>query len=262
MDVPRTPLTRSYALGFTLAALLPLAPAASARAEAPKWGDCPGVVRKLVDKADRITRGDSSKGVMTMKVYKRGTVSMRIRFWSQGRDKFLVKVVRPSRLRGMATLKSGDNLWNYLPRLDRIMRLGSSTMGSSWMGSHFTNDDLVKETDVRKHYDCAAFEDDGKYLTVTMRPKPDAPVVWGKVVAKVRKRDTMPLWFRYYDERGALKRTMRYERVRKMGGRRIPTRMVLQPEDAPSERTVVTYNRVRFNVPLGDRTFTLQGLKR
>ncbi len=243
------------ALLFTLATL-------SSPARAQAWGKCPARVKQIADKADRIARGSSSKGIMSMKVYKRGTVSMRMKVWSKGRDKFLAKILRPSRLRGMATLKSGDNLWNYLPRQDRIVKLGSSMMGGSWMGSHFTNDDLVKETDFRKHYTCSAFQESGGYMTITMRPRPNAPVVWGKVIMKIKVAGTIPVWSQYYDERGKLKRTMRFEAVKTMGGRTFPTRMVLQPADAPSERTVVTYHRMRFDVNLPNRLFTLQGLKR
>jgi outer membrane lipoprotein-sorting protein len=231
-------------------------------ARAGNWGKCPASVKDLADKADRLARGSSSKGVMSMKVYKRGTVSMRMQVWSKGRNKFLAKILRPSRLRGMATLKSGANLWNYLPRQDRIMKLGSSMMGGSWMGSHFTNDDLVKETDMRKHYTCTKYTDAGGYMTIWMKPRPNAPVVWGKVVMKVKKAGTLSEWIRYYDERGKLKRTMKFERVRTMGGRTFPTRMVLQPADAPSERTVVTYHKMKFDVGIPSRMFTLQGLKR
>jgi outer membrane lipoprotein-sorting protein len=187
---------------------------------------------------------------------------MRMKVWSKGRDKFLAKILRPSNLRGMATLKSGDNLWNYLPRMDRIVKLGSSMMGGSWMGSHFTNDDLVKESDMRKHYTCTAYHADGNTFVITVKPKPNAPVVWGKVVMKVEKGTAIPQWTRYYDERGRLKRTMRFENVQTMGGRTFPTRMVLQPADAPSERTVVTFHHMKFNIPLSDDLFTLQGLKR
>lgn len=247
-----------FSVSTLLACLTALAPEARAQA----WGKCPARVRELADKADRIAQGQSSKGIMTMKVYKRGTVSMTMRVYSEGRHKFLSRILRPSRLRGMSTLKSGDNLWNYLPRQDRIVKLGSSMMGGSWMGSHFTNDDLVKETDYRKHYTCSGFVEAGGTMTITMRPKPSAPVIWGKVVMKIRVAGTIPLYSKYYDERGRLKRTMRFENVRRMGGRLIPTRMVLQPADAPSERTVVIYRKMRFNVHLPSRLFTLQGLKR
>lgn len=232
---------------------------------APKggaWGKCPASVLELADRSDRITRGDSSEGIMAMRVFKRGTVSMRMQVYSKGRDKFLARILRPSRLSGMSTLKSGDNLWNYLPRMDRIVKLGSSMMGGSWMGSHFTNDDLVKDTDLRKHYTCLAHRDEGEHVVITAAPLPNAPVVWGKLEMKIRKDKAIPVWTRFYDERGRLKRTMRFENVQAMGGRTLPTRMVLQPEDAPSERTEITFHRMRFNVPLEDRLFTLQGLKR
>lgn len=254
-----TRLTRFALLG---SALVLFVTAAAPNARAQSWGKCPARVKKLADDSDRLTRGRSSRGIMSMKVYKRGTVSMRMKVYSKGRDKFIARILKPSRLRGMSTLKSGDNLWNYLPRQDRIMKLGSSMMGGSWMGSHFTNDDLVKETDLRKHYTCVRYVEAGGHMTITLRPRPNAPVVWGKVIMKIKVAGTLPVWSKYYDERGKLKRTMRFEAVKTMGGRTFPTRMVLQPADAPSERTVVTYHRMKFDIRLPNRLFTLQGLKR
>jgi outer membrane lipoprotein-sorting protein len=239
-----------------------LAPGVSTPAGAQAWGQCPASVRDLADKSDRISRGDSSEGIMAMRVYKRGIVSMRMKVWSKGRDKFLAKILAPSQLRGMSTLKSGDNLWNYLPKMDRILKLGASMMGGSWMGSHFTNDDLVKETDLRKHYTCTSYKDEGKEMVITVKPKPNAPVVWGSLVMRIQKDTAIPIWTRFHDERGTLKRTMRFEAVQTMGGRTFPTRMVLQPEDAPSERTEVSFHRMKFDHRVDDSLFTLQGLKR
>ena len=256
-----SPTTRI--LGLAAGVSLALMPSLTAMgAESAGWGKCPAKIRDLVDQADRITRGESSIGDVSMKVYKRGTASMRMKMWSRGRDKFLARIAKPSRLRGMATLKSGENLWNYLPRMDRVVKLGSSMMGGSWMGSHFTNDDLVKETDIRTHYTCEAFKEDEKTYEVTLRPRANAPVVWGKVVMSVRKKGPMPLWTRYYDERDKLKRTMTFENSKKMGGREVPTRLVLQPADAPSERTELVYHSITFDVPIRSGTFTLRGLKR
>lgn len=242
--------------------LLTLVAHSSAYAKEKMWGKCPIAIRDLADKADRIMRGDSSQGVMSMQVFKRGTTSMKLEFWSKGRDKFLAKIKSPSKLRGMSTLKSGDNLWNYLPRLDRIVKLGSSMMGGSWMGSHFTNDDLVKESDVRKHYSCETYRKEENTLIITSIPLPNAPVVWGKVVTKVIEKNGIPIWVKFYDERGTLKRTMRYEDLKTIDGRTIPTKMVLQPAEKRSERTVVRYHKIRFNTKLSDSLFTLRGLKR
>ena len=225
-------------------------------------GPCQPVHLEQVDRADRLLRGESSQGRMTLRVYKRGTATLKMKFWSRGRSEFLVQLVAPSRLRGTATLKSGENLWSYLPRLDRVMRLGPSMMGASWMGSHLTNDDLVKETELRRHYDCVSAEAQGEHLLVSLTPRPQAPVVWGRVEMKLRTQGSLPVRTRYYDERGTLRRTLRFSDVRTVGGRTVPTRLVVQPADSASERTVVTYERLRFDLPIADRTFTLQGLKR
>lgn len=255
------PLSKSVCRAAVLLTLAH-APAVRAAPEGKPWGACPAAIRDLVDRADRVTRGNSSRGEVSMKVYKRGTMSLRMKIWSQGREKFLARIVRPSRLSGSATLKSGDNLWNYLPRIDRVVKLGSSMMGSNWMGSHFTNDDLVKETDLRRHYSCESQRKEGRSVIVTLRPRPNAPVVWGKLLMKIDTRGPLPQWAKYYDERGHLKRTLFYQDVKQLGGRRVPTRLLLQPADAPSERTELLYHALEFDIDIPASTFTLRGLKR
>jgi len=219
--------------------------------------------RELLDGTDDMHRGSSSHGTVTMNVKtKRWTRSMSMESWSEGEEKSLIVIRSPAKEAGMATLMVDDNIWNYMPKVDRTMKVPGSLMGGSWMGSHFTNDDLVKETDIRKHYTCLSFSEDNNAYVVTVRPKPNAPVVWGKVVSKVIKDGPYMLWSRYYDERGKLKRTMTFKKVRTVQGRKLPTRIELQPADAPSERTVVAYHKIKFDVPIAADTFTLRGLKR
>jgi len=171
-----------------------------------------------------------------------------------------VRLTEPSRLKGMATLKVSDNVWYYMPRTDRIVKVGSSMMGDSWMGSHFTNDDLVKETQLYLHYECQSRVDEKDVTTVSLSPKPNAPVVWGKIVMKIRRADSIPVSASYFSDKGVLKRTMTFDRIQTMDGRSIPTRMTLTVA-GKSESTEVVYDKVRFDVAIPDRLFTLRGLK-
>jgi hypothetical protein len=139
-------------------------------------------------------------------------------------------------------------------------------MMASWMGSHFTNDDLVKESRLVRDYDIVAeFEGARDGIDVwefVLTPKPDAPVVWGKIVIQVRRKDLMPTWARYYGDDGAHKRTLTFSDYKVMGGRLVPAKMTVTPTDKPDESTVIAYRRLAFDVRLPPDTFSLGALKR
>jgi len=139
-------------------------------------------------------------------------------------------------------------------------------MMASWMGSHFTNDDLVKESRLIQDYSITiSFEGERNGVAVyefTLTPKPDAAVVWGKVVLEVRQADLMPTWQRYEDEQGVLVRVLTFSAYKTMGGRLIPTRMEMQPADKPGERTVIVYDDLTFDAPVSEDTFSLRNLER
>ncbi len=222
--------------------------------------------REIVDRVDRLLRGDSSRGQVEMAVstkhWKR-TLSMTV--WSLGTRDALVRVTAPAREAGTATLKVGSEVWNYLPRVDRTIKVPSSLMMGSWMGSHLTNDDLVKESRMVDDYAIAlSFDGDRggeKVWEFTLTPKPEAAVVWGRVVEQVRQSDLMPRWARYYDEGGALVRTIAFSDFRPMGGRLVPTVLTVVPADKPGEQTVLHYLALEFNVGLEPSLFSLRNLQ-
>ncbi len=221
---------------------------------------------EIVDYVDRLLRGESSLGTVTMEVVTENwSRAMTMRVWSLGTDYALVRVLEPKKDAGTATLKSGDEIWNYLPKVDRTIRIPPSLMGASWMGSHFTNDDLVKESRLIEDYEISiAFEgirDDSEVWEFDLVPKPEAPVVWGRIAYQVRKRDLMPTWARYYDEDDALMRTLRFEDYRAFGGRLVPATMRMVPEDKPGEHTEVRYEELEFGVALGPDDFSLRRLR-
>ncbi|MCD6500116.1 MAG: outer membrane lipoprotein-sorting protein [Deltaproteobacteria bacterium] len=231
-------------------------------AHAGSWGKCPGGTKAIVDRADRIMVAGSSAGIMTMRVVKpHNHATMKMKFWSSGREKMLVRIAAPSRLRGMATLKVGTRVWYYMPRTDRIVRVGSSMLSDSWMGSHFTNDDLIKETEMEKDYTCQARRDLAASYRITLKPKPNAPVVWGKVIMVIKRKNGLPEKVEYYDEHGRLKRIMTFSQARVMDGRLVPTRFVLRPA-GKSEYTEISYQKIRFRVRIPARYFSLRGLTR
>ena len=223
--------------------------------------------RDIVDRVDRLMRGNSSRGTMRMDIVtEHWSRAMEMRIWSLGTEYALIRVTAPQKDAGTATLKAGNDIWNYLPRVDRTIKLPPSLMSAAWMGSHFTNDDLVKESRIIDDYDIEiGFEGAREGIEVwefELTPKPEAAVVWGRIVEQVRKRDLMPLWARYYDDRGELARSLRFEDFKTMGGRLVPTRMVVEPADKPGESTVITYADLEFDIPLDASFFSLRRLQR
>ena len=222
--------------------------------------------REIIDYVDRMMRGESSRGSATMEVVTENwerTMSMEI--WSLGTDFSLIRITAPKKEEGTATLMAHDEIWNYLPRVDRTIKIPASMMMGAWMGSHFTNDDLVKESQLIEDYDIdISFDgvrDGASVWELTLTPRPEAAVVWGQIVYQVRKDDMMPTWARYYDEDDALVRTMLFHDYRRMGGRLVPAVMDVRPEDKPGERTTVRYESLEFDVGLTEDFFSLRALR-
>lgn len=245
-------------LGGALIASL-LAVSAPVHAEEP-------TVEELLDATDDAFRGESSYARMEMYVktarYER---SMKMEAWSKGTEKTLIRILEPAKDAGVTTLKVEDNIWNYLPKVDRTMKVPAGMMSGSWMGSHFTNDDLVKETRLREDYtwEMTSRPDDnpGKLYQITLTPKPNAPVVWGKQVLDIRP-DKVPVEARFYDEKGNLARTIQWSDTKEVDGRKIPTQMTLIPGDKPEELTRMRYLELNFGLDIPDSQFTLQALKK
>ena len=222
-------------------------------------------VLEIIDEVDRLMRGESSKGKMRMEIdTENWSRALEMSVWSLGTDYSLIRVESPPREAGTATLRVENEVWNYLPRADRTIRIPPSMMLGSWMGSHFTNDDLVKESRLIEDYDIViSFEGDRageRVWEFTMTPKPEAPVIWGRIEQQIRKRDRMPLWAHYYDEDGTLSRTITFSEFAVMGGRMVPARMVIKPAEE-DERTVVIYEELEFDVGLKRDFFSLRNLR-
>jgi outer membrane lipoprotein-sorting protein len=223
--------------------------------------------KEILRELDDMWRGSSSYTVFTMKVktahYSR---EMKLEGWSKGKEKSLVRILRPLKEKGTATLKSGNNIYSYLPRTDRTIRLTSGMMMGSWMGSHFTNDDLVKESRMEDDYvPSISFEgerDGMKIMEFTLTPKPDAPVVWGKIVAVILAKDYIPLKYYYYDEDMNIARTFLFSKVEQLAGRPRPKLMKVIPADKPEEYTELIYEELDLGIPIDDEFFSIANLKR
>ncbi|MBA2663310.1 MAG: outer membrane lipoprotein-sorting protein [Bradymonadaceae bacterium] len=221
-------------------------------------------IKEIVDKLDNMYRSTSSHGTIEMTVVNaRGTRKLTIEQWTMGEDKALMVIREPSREAGTATLKLEDGLWNYAPRADRLIRIPSGLLSDSWMGSHLSNDDLMRETSYESDHDTTlawVHEGGARFLQATMVPKPTAPVVWDKIVYRMTADEWLPVEASFYDK-GKVMRTMSFSEIKEMGGRRVPTVMVFKPQKE-GEHTRMVYKSLEFDTKIDAAMFTQQGLRR
>lgn len=247
------------ALSIALLLAIPLAAPAPAMAQ-------PRDAKALMKLMDELWRGDSSHAIMRMVIktrhYERQMV---MESWSEGTEKAFVRIQEPAKDRGITTLKVERNIYNYLPKINRVTKIPPSMMMTSWMGSHFTNDDLVAESSYQDDYESTiSFEgkrDGVDIYEITSIPKPDAAVVWGKIVTIIDKPRLLPVSATFHDEDGELVRTVTYSEPRRFDQRLVPSRMLLRPQDQPEEYTEIIYEQLSFDVDLPAGVFSLQRLK-
>lgn len=224
-------------------------------------------VDQVIGKLDDLYRADSSHGTIEMTIKTdRGTRKLAVEQWTKGDEKALLVIREPAREAGTATLRNKDGLWNYAPRADRLIRIPDGLLSDNWMGSHFTNDDLMRETSFDDDYKTTlswATEGGKRYLKATMKPKPDAPVVWQKIEYRLSAEEWLPVEARYYDD-GEVVRLMTFSDVEKVGGRKLPTVMKLLPQtgDDKGESTTVEYKDIDFGVDVDNSMFSKRGLRR
>lgn len=222
-------------------------------------------VEEITAKLNDIYRGEGSHGTMTMKVVtNRYTRELTMESWSKGEDHGLVVIRKPAREAGTASLRTPDGVWSYAPRADRMVRIPSGLMSESWMGSHFTNEDLLRESDYKNDYDSTVRwtqRDGAEYLELIMVPKAQAAVVWTKIVQLLRPNDWLPVKAEYYDE-GEIVRVMTFKEIKNMNGRLLPSVMEVIPSDKPGEYTRVTYQSINFDAKVDPAIFTQMGLRR
>ena len=222
-------------------------------------------VQETVERVARLFSSKSSIATVKMQVINEdGQRDMSMKIWSLG-ERILVRITSPPGAAGTAILKEGSDVWYYLPKSNRTVKIPPAMAMNSWMGSDFTIDDLVKETFLTRDYSVSTFFQ-GKRGGIavdeyTLTPKPDAAVVWGKIILQIRKADAVPTWQGFYDDNGQLVRELSFSDYKLMGGRLIPTHLVMRPADKAGAQTTIEYEDVAFDVPIGAETFSLPNLK-
>jgi len=223
--------------------------------------------RDIIKKSEDLMRGKTHTGKYTMTIVRPDWQrSTEFKFWSEGVDKAFILILAPAKDKGVAFLKIKKEMWNYIPKINRDVKIPPSMMLQSWMGSDFTNDDLVQESNIVTDYthillgqeNVAGYEAHKIELT----PKPDAAVVWDKVIMWIAVENYIPLKEEYYNERGELIRTMLFSDIKKMGDRMIPAKFEVIEEKKPGHKTVMELADVTFDQPLKKSVFTKQHLRR
>lgn len=223
--------------------------------------------RDIVDRVENLLWAKTMQGEFEMSIATprwRRTLGMRV--WMERPTRSFVRILSPAKEAGIGSLRIRSEMWNYLPNIERTIKIPPSMMLQPWMGSDFTNDDLVKESSVINDYThklLATVTLDGQSVyQVEAIPKPDAAVVWGKIVFWVRRADFVPLKEEFYSERGELVRVMTFSDIRPMGGRTIPTRWEMRPVAKPGNVTAIVVKNAVYNRPLDEEVFTQRNLQK
>ena len=223
-------------------------------------------VNEIVDRMDKLYRSDTSEGRIEMTIvtenWKR-TIAMNI--WSEGLDKTFIHITGPKKDAGITTLRKKTEMWNYFPKINKVMKVPPSMMMGSWMGSDFTNNDLVKESSMTRDYNARLINPgDAKQENyyIELVSKKDIPIVWARIIIVVRKKDYIPVEQSYFDEKGRKMRVMTFSEVKKFNNRSIPSLLEMRQLNKPGKKTVIRYIDIQFDLELKLDVFTLRNLQK
>ncbi|OGS35820.1 MAG: hypothetical protein A2506_13740 [Elusimicrobia bacterium RIFOXYD12_FULL_66_9] len=228
-------------------------------------------VKDLVDRANKALRGDSSHGRLSMTIetpdWKR---TLEIEGWNKDRSYAFIVLRAPAKERGNTTLRRKNEMWVWMPKVERVIKIPPTMMHSAWQGSDFTYEDIVKADSIVKDYTHKirkTTKEEGRTVyRIEGTPLPDAPVVWGKVYSELAVYDddqsVVPLLEEDYSERGELIRTIKMSDVKVLGGRRVPARLECLPAAKKGKRTILQYSQLEFDIPLTEDFFSYQRLQK
>jgi outer membrane lipoprotein-sorting protein len=223
--------------------------------------------KEILQKADDKVRGNSSQAEIKMTIVRpKYTREVIMKSWSLTDDYSLILVTSPARDKGTAFLKREKEMWNWQPTIDRVIKMPPSMMTQSWMGSDFTNDDLVRESSIVKDYTSEILGSEViegyDCYKIRLIPKPDAPVVWSKVITWISKVEYLQLKTEFYDEGDYLVNTMKGKSIKELGGKLLPAVLEVIPADEEGNKTMIEYLSLEFDKPIEVSFFSIQNMKR
>jgi hypothetical protein len=222
---------------------------------------------EIITKADNLQRGKSSSTEMKMTVIcPKWSRTITMKGWSLGRDYSMTLITAPAKDKGQVFLKRKNEMWNWVPTINRMIKLPPSMMSQGWMGSDYTNDDILKESSIVVDYNHKLIGEENisglDCYKIEMIPKEDAAVVWGKVIKWISKKEFWQMKTMYYDEDNELIRTETASAVKHFGDRDLPSHIEIVPADKPGHKTVVDVLSARFNIKISEGFFSQQNIKR
>ena len=222
---------------------------------------------EIVQKSYDLMQGQSSRGTMTMTIVRprwERTISFKV--WSKGTDFSLVYVTAPAKEEGQVFLKREKEMWNWMPSIERMIKIPPSMMMQSWMGSDMTNDDLVQQSSIVEDYDHEKTGSETINGTdchiIEFTPHEDAAVVWGKIISWIAKDAYYTLKNEYYDEDGYLVNRELLSDIRQFDDRKIPAHYEVIPVDKEGQKTILEFENMEFNIDIPDDFFSIQNMKR
>jgi len=227
------------------------------------WGatDAAGIIKAAIDYWRDVSSDSVSEMIIHRPDWQR---AMTIRVWTKGQKQSLVRVIAPPKDIGNATLLLDNDMWSFNPKINRVIRIPSSMMNQSWMGSDFSNNDLAKADDLIEQYNHKLLHTEKKdghtVYVIEAKPKEAAPVVWGREVITVRD-DYVLLAHAFFDQTGVLIKQLVTDEIAPLGGKLIVTRERMERLDRPGEWTEIVVREARFGIRLPDGFFTLSNLR-
>lgn len=221
---------------------------------------------EVVQQMDKNARGDYVTQEMTMTIQRpTWQRSITMKSWGRGLDYSLIYITAPAKEKGQVFLKRQKEMWNWVPSIDRMIKLPPSMMQQSWMGSDFTNDDLIRESSVVRDYVHSFIGEetiDGRdCYKILLVPKPEAAVVWGKIHIWVTKKDYLELKAEFYDEDSELVNVQILSDIREMGGRTIPCRFEMIPAGEEGKKTIIQILAADYKTEIPESFFSQQNMK-
>ena len=222
---------------------------------------------EIIKKSDRNLRGNSSYSELMIKIIRPNwEKDMQMKMWTKGDDYSVSLITSPPKEKGIVFLKRKNELWNYVPSIEKRIKLPPSMMMQSWMGTDMTNDDLVKQSSIVQDYHHKILKKEVvnglPAWKIELTPKEEAAVVWGKILLWIDQKDYMQLKAEFYDEDGFLVNKMIASKPKIFDGRKLPSEIAFIPVDKPGNKTLIIYKKLLFDLSIPDKYFTLNYMKR
>jgi outer membrane lipoprotein-sorting protein len=223
--------------------------------------------KQIVTKADNLQRGETGFSIFSMTIVRpKWTRTIEMKNWSKGRDYAMTYITAPAKDKGQVFLKRKNEMWNWVPSISRMIKIPPSMMSQGWMGSDYTNDDILKESSIVVDYNQKIIGEETiegiECYKIELIPKEEAAVVWGKVIKWISKKEFWQLKTEYFDEDDEPARTELASEVKQFDDRKLPSKVEIIPADKPGHKTVIIVRSAKFNIGLDESFFSQQNMKR